>query len=519
MSINNRLNRRRFLQLSGAGSLSALGVGKLWGTALAAPSAGFAPDVELELVAARTKENILPGRSTPVFSYHGKVLKGDKQVLQNIPGSYLGPIIRVNQGQKVRVIFNNQLGEQSIIHWHGLHVPEAADGHPRYAVSDNHRYVYEFEVKNRAGSYWYHPHPHSMTGRQVYGGLAGLFIVSDDEEQKLALPAGEYDLPLVIQDRSFGDDNRLRYIRSPMQRMTGFFGDKILVNGMLNYIQPVTTRPYRVRLYNGSNSRIYKLAWSNGDSLTVIGTDGGLLEQPVTRPYVTLAPAERIELWVDFSKDKVGTTRMLHSLKFSAGSTGMMGMMMGGAGQSQDEFHMMSFSVQKKVSHNVELPNQLQPMHRFNIKNAVNLADPRQFQFTMAHMSWGINGRTFSMNDVATDEIVKLNSTEVWEISNDAGGMGMGMMRRMGGMPHPLHIHGRQFLVIDRSVASDSKGDWLTVNKGFVDEGWKDTVLVMPGERVKLLMRFTDFTGTYLYHCHNLEHEDLGMMRNYKIVV
>jgi len=515
MSKGNLLDRRRFLQLTGAGSLSALGIGQLGGNLQAAPSAGFVPDVDLELIAVRTKASILSGKSTPVFSYRGKVLKGDRRVLQNIPGSYLGPVIRVHRGQKIRITFYNQLGEQSIIHWHGLHVPETADGHPRYAVGENRRYVYEFEVKNRAGSYWFHPHPHGMTGRQVYGGLAGLFIVSDDEEQKLDLPAGEYDLPLVIQDRSFGADNRLRYIGSPMQRMTGFLGDSILVNGQVNHDQPVATRPYRVRLYNGSNSRIYKLAWRNGDPLTVIGTDGGLLEQPVTRPYVTLAPAERVELWVDFSQDKVGTTRMLHSLEFSGGS---MGMMMGGAAQGQSELYVMKFSVQEKVSHNTGLPKQLRPMHRFNIKDAVNLDNPRQFQFTMAHMSWGINGRTFSMRDVADDEIVKLNTTEVWEISNDASGMGMGMMRRMGGMPHPLHVHGRQFLVIGRSPASDNKSDWQTVSGGFVDEGWKDTVLIMPGERVKLLMQFTDYTGTYLYHCHNLEHEDLGMMRNYRIV-
>ncbi|MBE9524300.1 MAG: multicopper oxidase domain-containing protein, partial [Chloroflexi bacterium] len=130
-------------------------------------------------------------------------------------------------------------------------------------------------------------------------------------------------------------------------------------------------------------------------------------------------------------------------------------------------------------------------------------------------MGWTLNGRTFEMTYVASDEVVKLGDLEVWEFINRPGG-GMGMM---GGMtlPHPMHVHGLQFQVIERQIDPDFRASWETLSDGFVDEGWHDTVLVMPGERVKVLLKFDDFEGLYLYHCHNLEHEDMGMMRNYRV--
>ena len=192
-------------------------------------------------------------------------------------------------------------------------------------------------MRNRAGTYWYHPHPHGITGPQVYSGLAGLFLVSDDEEKAAGLPTGEYDIPLVIQDRAFDNNNQLVYLSGQrMEQMTGFLGDWILVNGQPDFILPVATHAYRLRLLNGSNSRIYRLAWQDGSPLTVIGTDGGLLEKPVYRRYVMLGPGERLELWADFSKYPVGSETALVSLPFDAGALaggrrggGMMGGMMG----------------------------------------------------------------------------------------------------------------------------------------------------------------------------------------------
>ena len=545
--------RREFLRLTG-GFAAVVGVGSSTAATLssvaAATSGGTdgAPDVEVALRATRAQAAILAGGNTAVWTYRADLVKGDAASLQNIPGSYLGPIIRVRKGARVRVRFTNELPEPSTIHWHGLLVPERMDGHPRDAVAPGGSYVYEFPVLNRAGTYWYHPHPHTRTGGQVYRGLAGLFIVSDEEEAALDLPSGEYDVPLVLQDRTFDAQNQLVYQAGGMQaggmggmmggghmmvgqggmggmmdRVMGVLGDRILVNGRPDFVLPVATRAYRLRLLNGSNSRVYKLAWHDGSPLTVIATDGGLLAKPVQRPYVMLGPAERIELWADFGRLGAGGEMTLQSLAYSGaegdemmgGQGGMGGMMASGrALPNGAAFPVLRARVARQEKETRILPAVLPAFPRYHIEDAVNGAAPRRFALTMRAMNWLINGRAFEMDRVAPDETVKLNTAEVWEFVNERN---PGEMMEQNGMVHPVHIHGVQFQVIERQVLPELKAGWNTVKDGYVDEGWKDTVLIMPGERVKLLMRFGDHSGVFLYHCHNLEHEDAGMMRNYRI--
>ncbi len=177
----------------------------------ATPGAGFVPDVEFTLTAAPGEVPLLPGAPTRVWRFMGRLLTGPGDTLETLPGSYLGPVIRLRRGQQVRVRFANQLGEDSIVHWHGLDVPDSADGHPRLAIGHGQEYVYDFTVTNRAGTYWYHPHPHMRTGAQVYQGLAGLLLVTDDDEDALALPAGEAELLCVLQDRRFDARNQFVY--------------------------------------------------------------------------------------------------------------------------------------------------------------------------------------------------------------------------------------------------------------------------------------------------------------------
>ena len=476
------------------------------------PSSQFDPDVEIQLTATHKQVPIFNDGLTDVWSYQGEILRGDTFHLTENTNTYLGPTIRVKTGQKVRILFTNNIPDVSIIHWHGLHVPEHADGHPRYVIPQGKTYVYEFEVQNRAGTYWYHPHPHGLTGPQVYYGLAGLFLVEDDEEQSLQLPSGEFDIPLVIQDRRFNSDGSLHYLsRSPMERVQGFLGDVILVNGTPNYSLPVKTGMYRMRLLNGSNSRIYKLYLNDGSDFTVIGTDGGLLQAPVNRPYLVLGPAERVEILIDFSKYQVDSTIQLRSMPFEGGSMGMgMGMMgrggmMGSSGliNGGEDLKIAEFTISSEIQTSAHIPKQLSVVDPPNVHEAINMANPRQFSFEMRMMTPTINGRTFEMEAVASDESVKLNTAEVWEVINTGGHMAM---------PHPVHIHGLQFRIVERT------GSPREFKDGYVDSGWKDSVLLMPGETARLLLRFEDFTGLYLYHCHNLEHEDLGMMRNYRVV-
>lgn len=511
-----RFNRRDFLRLIWAGT-AILATGGDQASSGLTPSQEttgfFVPDVEIGLKATPTEISLLPGQTTRVWTYQGTVLKGDPGHLQTIPGSYLGPIIRVQQGQYLRIHFTNSLPEASVIHWHGLHLPPEMDAHPRYLTPPGQTYVYEFQVRNRAGTYWFHPHPDGRTGPQVYQGLAGLLLVSDAEESTLGLPSGEFDIPLVIQDRKFDTNNQLLYQQPGMMtRLEGFLGDRIVVNGKPDFELSVARRAYRLRFVNGSNSRVYKLAWSDGTPIAVIATDGGLLETTLWRQYVMVAPGERVEIVADFRKYAVGTTVNLLSLGFSGMESGFMD---GGHPLPNGApFTVMKVGVNRQEKpKKFGLPAQLSTISHHHLEDAINRDHPRTFRTAFQHMRWVLNGRPFVMDEVAANEIVRWGTLEVWNLINDTGSTEMMGQR----MIHPIHIHGLQFQIIDRQITPELAAAWETVRAGYVDEGWKDTVLLMPGERVKVLLRFENYPGLFVYHCHNLEHEDAGMMRNYLV--
>jgi FtsP/CotA-like multicopper oxidase with cupredoxin domain len=513
------------------------------------PNPKFIPDLEINLQAVPKTVQILAGQPTQVWAYSATLVKGDPTSLTAIPDSYLGPIIRVKTGQRVRVNFQNNLpqGQTSIVHWHGLILPEDMDGHPRFAIEPGQTYVYEFEVINRAGMNWFHPHPDMLTGQQAYAGLAGLFIVTDPEEAALKLPSEAYEVPIVLQDRTLDANNQLLYLGSKigtsrnggmggmggmnnssrsgsgmgdMSSMMGFLGEKLFVNGKPNFILTAATRVYRLRILNGSNSRIYKLGWSNGSPLTVIATDGSLLTQPVERKYVMLAPGERIDVWADFSKLKIGTELALNSLAFSGaenvGGSNMGGMMgSGNAPELGAAMTLFKVKIARAETETRKLPSKLAALPLLRPEDAINAAQPRPVELSLQGMKWVMNGQPFEMNVATPQETVKLNSIEQWEIINK---LNPGAMMDAKGMAHPIHFHGVKFQVISRQVLPELAAGWQTVKDGYVDEGFKDTVMVMPGERVKLLMKFEKYSGLFAYHCHTLEHEDAGMMRNYRVI-
>ncbi len=523
-------NRRKFLHLTaGSTAISLLdplnvAMAQQHGSGISQspePDPAFVADIELELIAAEKSSPILEGSATQLWQYDGRVLKGNADSLSWLPGDQL-PVIRVQNGQRMRIYFHNRLPEESIIHWHGLHMPQKMDGHPMYAIGPGQTYVYEFTVDMRAGTYWFHPHPHLRTGAQVYRGLAGLFIIDDEESLNAGLPSGEYELAWVLQDRLFNADNQLVYSTRHMDMMMGFTGDRILVNGRPDYIEQVSASTYRVRILNGSNSRFYKLAWSDNSPMVVIGSDGGLLESPVEKPYVMIAPAERLELWLDCSGDKPGTERVLQSQSFSSGmmmgmggmgmgmGRGMMGGGMGMRGGSSlangAAFDVLRVRVDRQGGKVTPLPAKLSTINWPDRAAAINADTPRSVHMQMGMGTVSLNNRTFDMLEAAADEQVTPGTTEIWEFVNTSGHMAMS---------HPMHIHNVQFQVIERRQDTAQEGIYQSMREGLVDEGWKDVVIVMPGERVRVLLRYNDHTGLYLYHCHILEHEDLGMMRNY----
>ena len=530
--------RRQFLQYAAFGTVAAALPSFVLaedGKIKSVPSASFKPDVEFEITARISEVSIIPGAHTTVFKYHGKLLRGPKNALKTMPG-YLGPILNLSQNQKVRIFFYNELPEPSVIHMHGMHVPQRMDGHPVYAIERGERYVYEFEVKNPAGTNWYHSHTHGMTATQVYRGLAGLITITDEQEQKLELPSGVYDIPITIQDRRFTASNQLQYLHGMRERMVGFLGDTILVNGQANSTIPVKTRAYRLRILNGSNSRIYKLGWEDGTQLVAIGTDGGLLERPENYPYIMLAPAERIELWVDFSGRKVGSDLVLSSLEYQVTMPHMDGGMQGGRGRmgrgmgvmnggllQGESFPIIKFHITERVGDSPRLPEKLVSMRSLTERDISNPDRTVPIEIGMQHMSPQLNGRSFEMHEVMDIERIPVNTIQRIKISNNHGlmGDGAGGMRGRGGMmmsmAHPIHLHGQQFKVLSRTQTDQDSDGYNTVKDGFIGNGWKDTVLVMPGEEIEIIKPFEDYTGLFLYHCHNLEHEDMGMMRNFYV--
>ncbi|MDC9728852.1 MAG: multicopper oxidase domain-containing protein [Methyloprofundus sp.] len=531
MNTKINYNRRNFLQHSALG-LTALGV--LPKLALAKtsslkskPTAGFNADVEIEITSRDAYMPIKSGRKTKVQKYYAKVLKGPKNTVVELEDNYLGPTLNYKQGQKVRIYYKNRLSESSVIHWHGLHVPQHSDGHPMYAINGGETLVYEFEVLNRAGTSFYHSHSHEKTATQVYKGLAGIITVTDDEEQNLDLPRGEYDLPLVLQDRNLDSQNQLQYIHGMHGKMMGFLGETILVNGKPNAEFSVKSRAYRFRAVNGSNSRIYKLGWDDGTPMVAIGTDGNLLDTPQTRPYIMLAPGERVDLWLDFSGRSVGDELTLSSLDYQGAMppNGGMGMMSSSGLKQGEKFTIARFKVTKKVNQSPALPKELAKIKRLTNRDVDNKNKAIPIAISMKPMRPQLNGYSYEMDRVEDFEQVKLGSIKKIKIFHDHGKMAKGKKGMMGGgmggmmlsMAHPIHLHGQQFQVVSRKIEGMRQEEYETVKEGFIDTGWKDTVLVMPGEEITIIKPFQDFKGLFLYHCHNLEHEDLGMMRQFYI--
>ena len=465
---------------------------------------------------------VLPGKPAAMYAYevehHGR--------------TYLNPVLRVRNGATFRAVFWNALEDASIIHWHGLKVDSNNDGHPHYAVPGGATYDYQFTVANRAATYWYHPHPHHLTGKQVYLGLAGLFVVEDDEElalqKALDLRFGETDIPLVLQDRTFDASGWLVFGPGTEQRFHGYLGTEVLVNATSRPHFAAATRLYRFRILNGSNARLYRLAFRHGDKLLdydVIGADGGLLDRPRRVNEAFLAPAERLDVVLDLRGAAAGDAVTLVSLPFDP----MHNEAADGAGHSSHSQHaghgapaaeqhaghgalpdgavldLLRIHVRRKIPYERNVPPTLS-----RVGAAPDAAaKPRVITLDQKDGVWRINGLTFDMR--ATPIVVKRSATEVWEVRNAARSM-----------PHSMHIHGIQFRVLSRKSSPEQQRRLAVTDSGLAasDLGWKDTVLAWPGEIVRIVSDFSHpFRGdqVYMVHCHNLEHEDGGMMLNLKV--
>lgn len=437
-----------------------------------------------EITQQLTKLRILPDLTTPAWTYNT---------------SFPGPTIVSRSGRRTVVRHRNALPVPVVVHLHGGHTPADHDGYPidfimpaqghpmvdgmaRNSVVGQREYVYP--MNQRAATLWYHDHRMGYTGAAVWRGLAGFHLIHDDEEDALPLPRGRRDIPLMITDRAFAADGSFRYPAAETggvtaDYMNGVLGDVILVNGAPWPVLHTDPARYRLRLLNASNARRYRLQLDpqppGGSPLVQIGSDGGLLARPVNHDVIDIAPAERVEVVIDFSRYRYGTQVRLVNRLGSDTTAEVMRFDVVGTDRADDS----------------TIPALL--------SNSSPGLDPRHAVTTRTFLFRQGKGGMWTINDLPYQPgrplaEPKLGTTEIWRFITE--------------FHHPVHVHLNSMQVLSRNNREP----------GRFDVGWKDAIDIRPAEAVEVLTRFTDYSGSYLLHCHNLEHEDMAMMADFVTV-
>jgi FtsP/CotA-like multicopper oxidase with cupredoxin domain len=397
-------------------------------------------------------------------------------------GTYLGPTLRAERGDRVRVNVTNDVDEATTLHWHGMHLPARMDGGPHQMIDPGETWSPAWTIDQPAASLWFHPHLHGATADHVYRGAAGMFIV-DDPTRDIELPDtyGVDDIPLIIQDKRFDDDGSLAH-SAPFASTTGILGDTILVNGTYDPYVEATTTLVRFRVVNASNARVYNLGFTDDRRFWQVGSDSGLLERPHETQRVQVAPGERAEIVVPVEP---GDEAVLRSFGPDLGM-GLDERFNGG----DDTFDIIQIRGAERLRESAPLSGQLATIDR---PDAADAATTRQFSLQGNR----INGRSMDMGRI--DEVVTAGTTEVWEVTNDHGNA------------HSFHPHLVHFAVLD--VDGNHPPPELS--------GWKDTIYVPPHTTIRIIARFDgepDPDTPYMYQCHMLAHEDDGMMGQFVIV-
>ncbi len=462
---------------------------------------------ELTIPIREADVQLLPGRKTRMWTYDG---------------SFPGPTIRRRSGERTKVTFvhelPNKVGELTV-HLHGGHSRSRFDGQPggltkshpfarwcgvphdltaRQSGNDylikpgeSMTYVYDHVEDGhpeRAAFQWYHDHRLELTARNLWHGLAGMWILDDSLEESLPLPKGDRDIPLMIVDRSFDDRNQLSdpftNRRAPND---GIFGEKILVNGAHLPRHQVSAQRYRLRILNASQFRAYNLFLSDGAKLVQIGSDSGLMPKPVPRNEVLLGPAERAEVIVDFAKAARKSVELRsgprHDGVTALGSRPFIG-------------PLMQFQVGGRVPDNTRVPKRLRPLPGWAKRAKKREADHR-WEITIGggfQTKWLINGKTF--NPAHSDTFPQLGKTVVWEITNKTA------------VSHMMHMHASDWYLLERDGKRPKP--W--------EDCLKETFFLNPHETILVAGHFSDYTGKYVIHCHMLDHEDHGLMAQFEVV-
>ena len=436
--------------------------------------------VKLKVVSGR--HAFLEGKPTRTYGYSAPIL---------------GPVIRLRRGDEVEMTVENALDIVTTVHWHGLLVPGYNDGGPQQLIYPGDIWRPVLTVDQAAATLWFHPHPHHDTARQIYMGLTGMMIVHDGSDVRLGLPRtfGVDDLPIILQDREFDTDGSIAYDPDNLDVVYGARGGTIIVNGAITPVAKVPPGLVRLQLLNGANAQNFELRFTDRRTFHVIASDGGFLAAPVPVTQLTISPAERFEVLVDFADGK--------AVALETGPDEEMGVFGRVAPDgSADYVAVMRFEPTETTPIVRELPTLLVEPAAISPASAVQR---RQFILNSglcasrpeagAHANMpaliGINGKPYDIGRI--DVETKLGTTEVWEVVSM-------------GMAHPFHVHGALFRIL--SIEGAPPAAHL--------KGWKDTVLVE--DKAELLVAFNrpaTRKHPFMYHCHILEHEEAGLMGQY----
>ncbi|WML39283.1 multicopper oxidase [Neobacillus sp. OS1-2] len=486
------------------------------------------------------------------YTYYEVIMKETKQSLHSdLPnttiwgydGIYPGPTIEVESGERVFVQWKNELPDKhlfpidhtvhgaekekpdvrTVVHLHGGRTEPASDGYPdawfTHGFAEKgpffEKEIYEYGNQQNARTLWYHDHAIGLTRLNIYAGLAGFYLIKDRHERSLNLPSGPFDVPLLLQDRTLHDDGSLSYPNQPENNSSGiipsiitsFFGDMIVVNGKVWPFFEVEPRKYRFRLLNGANARFFRLTLDSGQLFFQIGTDSGFLERPIGISSLLLAPAERLDLIIDFS-NMDGKSVILNNdarTHFPIGEPA----------NPETTGVVMEFRVTKPLS---SIDTSMIPAYLRQINWLQANSGQKQRYLELSEEKDQFGRSLFLLDKKMWDDPITENprhsSIERWNFINTDGD------------DHPIHIHLVQFQILERrpfDVNYYKKTKQLRytgpgIHSEISERGWKDTVRCPPGHVTSIIIPFFPFTGQYVWHCHMLEHEDYEMMRPYQIL-
>lgn len=434
------------------------------------------------LTLAKSTKQLKTGAITNTYGYNG--------------ASFWGPTLIMNKGDMVELNVTNNLSEATTTHWHGFHIPAIMDGGPKQPIAAGTTWKPSFEVKNNAGTYWYHPHLHEKTKEQLTYGAGGLIIIKDPIESALALPRtyGEDDIPLILTSRNYTASNAF-------DLSTRVYGDYQLTNGTPDAQISLPKQFVRLRILNAEIERGYNIGFSDNRAFYVITNDGGLLDVPISVTRVKMMVGERIEILVDLGGDAVGSSLDLKA--FNSGQT--FGFPGGEPATSGDfgsllnnkDFTLLHINVKAATANGIKtLPSKLTTNTYWTNADVTN---SRTITITGGQGATAFSFDNNVYGDTKINQTVKLNAVEKWTITNN------------NIFGHSFHIHDIQFKIISRS--SGAVADY--------ESGWKDTVYVPLGQSVSVIAKYDDFasaTNSYMYHCHFSNHEDGGMMGQFLVI-